>query len=47
MQGLPFSVQEVVDAAENCLAGRPLEEPLALGPAEKPAGASGNGSQDA
>ena len=47
MQGLPFAVQEVADAIENCLAGKPLEEPLALGAEEKSSGASGNGSQDA
>jgi 2-oxoglutarate ferredoxin oxidoreductase subunit alpha len=47
MQGLPFAVQEVVDAMEKCLAGKPLEEPLVVGAEEKTSGASGNGSQDA
>jgi len=28
VQGLPFTVQELVDAVENCLAGKPLEEPF-------------------
>jgi len=38
VQGLPFTVQELLDAVEKCLAGKPLEEPFvpfpaSLGPA--------------
>ena len=57
VQGQPFTVQELVEAAGKCLEGKPLEEPLVLPPAPAPgpaapaaAGprkASGNGSQEA
>ena len=43
VQGLPFAVGELVEAADRCLAGKPLEEPVSAEPG--PAGrASGNGS---
>jgi 2-oxoglutarate ferredoxin oxidoreductase subunit alpha len=44
VQGLPFTVQEIVDAAGRCLEGAPLEEPVAVGAA--PGRSSGNGSQE-
>ena len=34
MQGLPFTVQELVEAIDNCLAGRPVEAPFAAVPGE-------------
>ena len=44
VQGLPFSVQEIVAAAEKHLAGKPVEEPVAVGAAAP--GAGGNGEQE-
>jgi 2-oxoglutarate ferredoxin oxidoreductase subunit alpha len=35
VQGLPFTVQEVLEAAENCLAGKPVEEPFVAVPGEQ------------
>jgi 2-oxoglutarate ferredoxin oxidoreductase subunit alpha len=35
VQGVPFTVQELVDAVENCLAGKPLEEPFIPFPNEQ------------
>ena len=45
VQGQPFTVAELVEAADRCLAGLPLEEPVTAG-ASGPDRASGNGSQE-
>jgi 2-oxoglutarate ferredoxin oxidoreductase subunit alpha len=42
VQGLPFTVHELVEAVEKCLAGKPLEEPLEFA-GSGGAGAAGTG----